>query len=144
MLYLIAVTKTTAPTIWDPYNILKIPRVGFSILRSRQPKLTGVSLRVKNRSTRDIEISRAYTTQTKPDPTNLKVRQPRYQWLTGITDSIAGQISALKTGGMSGGGQPRRKKRVREVDSSDDKSDTKGDAGSNTSNTDTDTDSNRE
>ncbi|KAL8927308.1 MAG: hypothetical protein Q9208_002485 [Pyrenodesmia sp. 3 TL-2023] len=56
-------------------------------------------------------------------------------------DSIAGQMSALKTGGMSGGGQPRRKKRAQEVESSDDESDTEGDAGSDTSDTDTDTDS---
>ncbi|KAL8761910.1 MAG: hypothetical protein Q9184_002014 [Pyrenodesmia sp. 2 TL-2023] len=56
-------------------------------------------------------------------------------------DSLAGQMSALKTGGMSGGGEPRRIKRAQEVESSDDESDTDGDAGSDTSDTDTDTDS---
>ncbi|KAL8943887.1 MAG: hypothetical protein Q9216_000781 [Gyalolechia sp. 2 TL-2023] len=55
-------------------------------------------------------------------------------------DSIAGQMNALKTGGLSGGTQARRKKRVSEVESSDDESDTEGDAGSDTSETDTDTD----
>ncbi|KAL8715519.1 MAG: hypothetical protein Q9220_000855 [cf. Caloplaca sp. 1 TL-2023] len=67
-------------------------------------------------------------------------------------DSIAGQMSALKSGGLSGGNQPpsRRKKRApqqqqQQVDSSDeeedDESDTEGDAGSDTSETNTDTDS---
>ncbi|KAL8675574.1 MAG: hypothetical protein Q9168_000086 [Polycauliona sp. 1 TL-2023] len=58
-------------------------------------------------------------------------------------DSIAGQMSALKSGGLSGGQQqqPRRKKRAQEVESSDDESDTEGDAGSDTSDTNTDTDS---
>ncbi|KAL9639529.1 MAG: hypothetical protein Q9204_001047 [Flavoplaca sp. TL-2023a] len=56
-------------------------------------------------------------------------------------DSIAGQMSALKSGGLSGGAQqPRRKKRVQKVESSDDESDTEGDAGSDTSETNTDTD----
>ncbi|KAI4155141.1 MAG: hypothetical protein LQ341_000238 [Variospora aurantia] len=56
-------------------------------------------------------------------------------------DTIAGQMSALKTGGLSGAGaQPRRKKKVQEVESSDDESDTEGDAGSDTSDTNTDTD----
>ncbi|KAL8838988.1 MAG: hypothetical protein Q9170_001918 [Blastenia crenularia] len=59
-------------------------------------------------------------------------------------DSIAGQMSALKSGGLSGGSQPRRKKRVHEVESSDDESDTEGDAGSDTSETDTDTDTDGE
>ncbi|KAI4186079.1 MAG: hypothetical protein L6R41_003705 [Letrouitia leprolyta] len=52
----------------------------------------------------------------------------------------AGQMNALKTGGLSGGAQPRRKKRVQKVESSDDESDTEGDAGSDTSETNTDTD----
>lgn len=50
-------------------------------------------------------------------------------------------MSALKTGRHSGSGaQPRRKKRVQEVESSDEESDTEGDAGSDTSDTNTDTD----
>ncbi|KAL8789957.1 MAG: hypothetical protein Q9213_000843 [Squamulea squamosa] len=56
-------------------------------------------------------------------------------------DSLAGQMSALKSGGISGGSQQRRrKKRVQEVEPSDDESDTEGDAGSDTSDTNTDTD----
>lgn len=63
-----------------------------------------------------------------------------------LPDSIAGQMSALKTGGLSGGAQPRgKKKRVQEeVESSDDESDTEGDAGSDTSDTNTDTDTDGE
>ena len=30
MVYLIIVTATTVPKIWDPYDILGISRVGFS------------------------------------------------------------------------------------------------------------------
>ncbi|KAL8702661.1 MAG: hypothetical protein Q9201_004162 [Fulgogasparrea decipioides] len=60
-------------------------------------------------------------------------------------DTLAGQMSALKTGGLSGGtgGTTRRKKRLQqeEEESSDDESDTEGDAGSDTSETDTDTES---
>ncbi|KAL8779947.1 MAG: hypothetical protein Q9194_001166 [Teloschistes cf. exilis] len=58
-------------------------------------------------------------------------------------DSLAGQMSALKSGGLSSPpSQPRRKKRVQEEEeSSDDESDTEGDAGSDTSETNTDTDS---
>lgn len=59
-------------------------------------------------------------------------------------DSIAGQMNALKTGGLSGGTQPRRKKRAQEIESSDDESDTEGDAGSDTSETNTDTDTDGE
>ncbi|KAL8806294.1 MAG: hypothetical protein Q9182_001441 [Xanthomendoza sp. 2 TL-2023] len=57
-------------------------------------------------------------------------------------DSIAGQMSALKSGGVGGGGgSSRRKKKVQEVESSDDdESDTEGDAGDDTSDTNTDTD----
>ena len=33
MIYLIAVTKTTAPKIWDPYSILEISRVGATVVR---------------------------------------------------------------------------------------------------------------
>ncbi|KAL8943152.1 MAG: hypothetical protein Q9211_001081 [Gyalolechia sp. 1 TL-2023] len=59
-------------------------------------------------------------------------------------DSIAGQMNALKTGGLNGGTQPRRKKGVQEVESSDDESDTEGEAGSDTSETNTDTDTDGE
>ncbi|KAL9615150.1 MAG: hypothetical protein Q9167_000356 [Letrouitia subvulpina] len=56
-------------------------------------------------------------------------------------DSLAGQMNALKTGGLSGGTQSkRRKKQVQEVESSDDESDTEGEAADDTSDTNTDTD----
>ena len=59
-----------------------------------------------------------------------------------IIDSIAGQMNALKTGGVSGLGAPpkRPKKRVVAAESSDEGSDTEGEA-EDTSETDTDTDS---
>ena len=59
-----------------------------------------------------------------------------------ITDSLAGQMNALKTGGVSGlGASPKRpKKRIATAESSDEESDTEGEA-ADTSETDTDTDS---
>ena len=33
MIYLIAITQTTAPKIWDPYSILEISRVGATVVR---------------------------------------------------------------------------------------------------------------
>ncbi|KAL8664054.1 MAG: hypothetical protein Q9202_003346 [Teloschistes flavicans] len=58
-----------------------------------------------------------------------------------ISEPDEGQMSALKSGGLSSPSQPRHKKRVQEEESSDDESDTEGDAGSDTSETNTDTDS---
>ena len=60
----------------------------------------------------------------------------------GITDSLAGQMNALKTGGVSGLGAPpkRSKKRIAAAESSDEESNTEGEA-EDTSETDTDTDS---
>lgn len=65
-----------------------------------------------------------------------------------VADSIAGQMSAFKSGG-AGGTQPKRtmkksKKRVQEEESTDDESDTEGDPGSDTSDTNTDTDTDGE
>ena len=59
-----------------------------------------------------------------------------------VTDSLAGQMNALKTGGVSGQAAPpkRPKKRRAAVESSDEESDTEGEA-EDTSETDTDTDS---
>ena len=59
-----------------------------------------------------------------------------------IVDSIAGQMNALKTAGVSGLGAPpkRPKKYVATAESSDEESDTEGEA-EDTSETDTDTDS---
>lgn len=59
-----------------------------------------------------------------------------------ITDSLAGQMNALKTSGVSGLGAPpkRAKKRIAAAESSDEESDTEGEA-EDTSETDTDTDS---
>ncbi|KAL9040931.1 MAG: hypothetical protein Q9214_004292, partial [Letrouitia sp. 1 TL-2023] len=63
---------------------------------------------------------------------------PNHLWQI---DSLAGQMNALKTGGLSGGTQQkRRKKQVQEVESSDDDSDTEGEAADDTSDTNTDTD----
>lgn len=57
-------------------------------------------------------------------------------------DSLAGQMSALKTGGVSGNVPVKRtgKKRIEQVEESDDESDTEGEAEEG-SETDTDTDS---
>ncbi|KAI4158431.1 MAG: hypothetical protein LQ342_007429 [Letrouitia transgressa] len=58
-----------------------------------------------------------------------------------ISEPEEGQMNALKTGGLSGGTQPkRRKKQVEEVESSDDDSDTEGEVVDDTSDTNTDTD----
>ena len=59
-----------------------------------------------------------------------------------FADSLAGQMSALKAGGVSGLAAPpkRPKKRVAPAESSDEESDTDGEA-DDTSETDTDTDS---
>lgn len=58
------------------------------------------------------------------------------------TDSLAGQMNALKAGGVSGLAAPpkRPKKRIAAAESSDEESDTEGEA-EDTSETDTDTDS---
>ncbi len=55
-----------------------------------------------------------------------------------VTDSIAGQMQALKTGGLSGA-PPKKKKKAAETESSDDESNTDGEE-ADTSETDTDTD----
>jgi len=61
-------------------------------------------------------------------------------------DSLAGQVNALKSGGLGGSGAPRRpiKKKPVVEDSSDDESDTDGEAGDATSDTDTNTDTDGE
>lgn len=58
-------------------------------------------------------------------------------------DSIAGQMNALKTGGLAGA-PPKRSKKKNSADSSEDESDTEGEAGSDTSETNTDTDTDGE
>lgn len=65
---------------------------------------------------------------------------------TGGIDSLAGQMNALKTGGLGGAPPKKARKRVpREEESSDDESDTEGEAGGGeTSETDTDTDTDAE
>ncbi|MCJ1470202.1 secretory subunit [Pseudocyphellaria aurata] len=57
-------------------------------------------------------------------------------------DSIAGQMNALKTGGLAGA-PPKRKKKA-SAESSEDESDTEGEAASDTSETNTDTDTDGE
>ncbi len=67
---------------------------------------------------------------------------PSHKAKVKIIDSLAGQMNALKTGGVSGLGAPpkRPKKRIAAAESSDEESDTEGEA-EDTSETDTDTDS---
>ena len=56
-------------------------------------------------------------------------------------DSIAGQMHALKTGGIAGAPpQKKKKKPVQKDESSDEESDTDGEEAEDTSETDTDTD----
>ena len=57
-----------------------------------------------------------------------------------FTDSLAGQMNALKTGGLGGAAEPRKKKKPLQEESDDDESDTEGEA-DDTSETNTDTDS---
>jgi translocation protein SEC63 len=54
-------------------------------------------------------------------------------------DSLAGQMNALKTGGLTGPPPKKKKKPVKE-ESSDEESDTEGEETEDTSETDTDTD----
>jgi len=54
-------------------------------------------------------------------------------------DSLAGQMNALKTGGLSGH-PPKKKKKSVDDESSDEESDTDGEVAEDTSETDTDTD----
>ena len=58
-------------------------------------------------------------------------------------DSLAGQMNALKTGGLAGAAAPPKRKKKAPVveESEEDESDTDGDAGDDDSETDTDTDS---
>lgn len=61
------------------------------------------------------------------------------------SDSLAGQVNALKSGGLGGSAPPRRiKKKPVVEDSSDDESDTDGEAGGDASDTDTNTDTDGE
>lgn len=55
-------------------------------------------------------------------------------------DSIAGQMHALKTGGIAGAPAPKKKKKPVQEESSDEESDTDGEVAEDTSETDTDTD----
>ncbi|KAK0129657.1 secretory subunit, variant 2 [Cadophora gregata f. sp. sojae] len=55
-------------------------------------------------------------------------------------DSIAGQMHALKTGGIAGAPAPKKKKKPVQEESSDEESDTDGEVADDTSETDTDTD----
>lgn len=56
------------------------------------------------------------------------------------TDSIAGQMQALKTGGIAGAPAPKKKKKQVVEESSDEESNTDGEEAEDTSETDTDTD----
>lgn len=56
MFYLIMITKTTAPKIWDPYNILDIARVRSRILSGTFEYSYCPSHQQRRRSRNDTEI----------------------------------------------------------------------------------------
>ena len=57
-----------------------------------------------------------------------------------VADSLAGQMNALKTGGLTGPPPTKKKKKPVAEESSDEESDTEGEEADDTSETDTDTD----
>ncbi|KAI9735380.1 MAG: secretory subunit [Claussenomyces sp. TS43310] len=59
-------------------------------------------------------------------------------------DSLAGQMQAMKTGGLAGAPPPRRKRPAAREESTDDESDTEGEEADDTSETNTDTDTDGE
>ena len=65
MFYLIMITNTTAPKIWDPYNILDISRVGRKLVVLRVKRLIISSHQVKPKSRSDTEICPGFTILTK-------------------------------------------------------------------------------
>lgn len=82
---------------------------------------------------------------SEPDEGESSIPYPsrnRHELISHILDSLAGQMNALKTGGLSGQ-PPKRSKKAAKADSSDDESDTEGEA-NDTSETDTDTDTDGE
>ena len=79
---------------------------------------------------------------SEPEEGKLPVYCLDYYLLTEWIDSLAGQMNALKSGGL-GGAPPKRSKKAVRADSSDEDSDTEGEV-EETSDTDTDTDTDDE
>jgi translocation protein SEC63 len=76
---------------------------------------------------------------SEPDEGKFHLSQFRDSYANSTTDSLAGQMNALKTGGLTGPPPKKKKKPVAE-ESSDEESDTDGEEAEDTSETDTDTD----
>lgn len=76
---------------------------------------------------------------SEPDEGKFPVFKPGDSNINNITDSLAGQMNALKTGGLTGAPPKKKKKPVAE-ESSDEESNTDGEEAEDTSETDTDTD----
>ena len=65
MFYLIMVTKTTAPKIWDPYSILDISRVGAKYFMLGIWTLISPSRQARHKLRSVTGICRESTTQIK-------------------------------------------------------------------------------
>ncbi len=76
---------------------------------------------------------------SEPDEGKFPLFKPGDSNINNITDSLAGQMNALKTGGLTGPPPKKKKKPVAE-ESSDEESNTDGEEAEDTSETDTDTD----
>jgi translocation protein SEC63 len=76
---------------------------------------------------------------SEPDEGKFPLYTPRYSNIHNITDSLAGQMNALKTGGLTGP-PPKKKRKPVADESSDEESNTDGEEAEDTSETDTDTD----
>jgi translocation protein SEC63 len=76
---------------------------------------------------------------SEPDEGKFPLFKPGDSSINNITDSLAGQMNALKTGGLTGPPPKKKKKPVAE-ESSDEESNTDGEEAEDTSETDTDTD----
>jgi translocation protein SEC63 len=76
---------------------------------------------------------------SEPDEGKFPLFKPGDSNINNITDSLAGQMNALKTGGLTGPPPKKKRKPVAE-ESSDEESNTDGEEAEDTSETDTDTD----
>ena len=76
---------------------------------------------------------------SEPDEGKFPLFKPGDSNINNITDSLASQMNALKTGGLTGPPPKKKKKPVAE-ESSDEESNTDGEEAEDTSETDTDTD----
>jgi translocation protein SEC63 len=76
---------------------------------------------------------------SEPDEGKFPLFKPGDSNINNITDSLAGQMNALKTGGLTGP-PPKKKRKPVADESSDEESNTDGEEAEDTSETDTDTD----